>query len=192
MIQFLIIFLLMGTGAFAEDIRDIKPPLYFPQNYFFLIIIAAVIVAAGLFLLLRFLLKKARAKKPGFNAPSKPAYQLAFDALDALKSKNLPAQGKIKEYYIQLSDIVRHYIESRFTIRAPEMTTEEFLFKLQEATLLTGNHKNLLKVFLKECDMVKFARYGPGVEEIDNSFNAAWRFIEETKPVVAEPVKTKP
>jgi hypothetical protein len=189
MVWFIILFLSVVSSAFAEDVRDIKPPVYFPSNYVVLIIIFTVIIATVLFLLAWHLLKKKKRVVPGFKLPPKPAHQLAYEALSALKAKNLPAARKIKEYYIELSDIVRRYIESRFNIRAPEMTTEEFLSSLRSSSDWTGIHKNLLKEFLEHCDMVKFARYGPTSDEIDKSFNAAWRFVDETKPVEAEPEK---
>ncbi|MFC1709960.1 hypothetical protein ACFL2J_07900 [Candidatus Omnitrophota bacterium] len=189
MIRFLLLFLSITSSAFADDIKDIKPPVYFPRDYLILIIILAAVIAAGLFFWLRSLLNKRKKERPKFTPPPKPADQLAYEALRALQVKNLPAAGKIKEYYIELSDIVRRYIENRFNIRAPEMTTEEFLFSLRDCVALTDVHKNLLKDFLEQCDMVKFARYGPTLEEIDNSFKAAWRFVDETKPVVVEPEK---
>jgi hypothetical protein len=142
-----------------------------------------------LFFLAKSLFKKAKTQALKPLLPPEPPYEIAFDALNALKAEDLPGRGKIKEYYIRLSDIIRHYIEERFTIRAPEMTTDEFLFNLKDQPVLSGPHKNLLKEFLREADMVKFARYGPSSTEIDNSFSAAWRFVEETRPPVAEPVK---
>ena len=171
----------MISPAQANDIRDIKPPVYFPENYLLLIIIGIIIVLAGLVFLVLFLRRRMKrgADKP--RLPEKTAYQLAYEGLLALKRENLAALGKIKEYYFRLSDIVRHYIESRFSIKAPEMTTEEFLFSLRDYDILSSRHKNLLKEFLGLCDIVKFAKYGPTQKEIDESFNAAMKLLEETK-----------
>lgn len=184
-----ILFLLITSSAFADEIKDIKPPVYFPGDHLFLVIIAVLIIAAGLFFLARFLLRRNKKIVPVPARPLKPAHILAYEALNALRLKDLPSVGKIKEYYIELSDIVRRYIENRFEIRAPEMTTEEFLFSLRGSADLTGTHKNLLKEFLERCDLVKFAKYGPTVAEIDSSFEAAWRFIDETKPAEVETEK---
>lgn len=167
-----------------EDIKDIKPPVYFTRDYFFLILIASIIILVALgFLIAHFLKKNLRKKSELSIVPPRPAHEIAHEALNALKAKNLPQLGRIKEYYSELSDIVRHYLEDRFSIRAPEMTTEEFLYSLRESDDLAGAHKNLLKQFLNHCDLVKFAKYGPTHEEIDHSFNAAERLVDETKAV---------
>jgi len=161
----------------VEGLRDIKGPVYFPVNYFFLILIVVLLAVFLLALAIRWFLKK-RKKSPKVV---KSAHELAYEALEALRAGNLPAAGKVKEFYFELSDIARHYLENRFTLRAPEMTTEEFLHTLGESTKLADNHKILLKEFLNHCDLVKFAKYGPTAEEIDTSFKAARKLVDETK-----------
>lgn len=163
------------------DIRDIKPPLSFVGDYLLLIIFASIIVLAALVFLSIFLKKrlKRKAKEP-LPAPKSP-YQIAREALLALQGQGLPGLGKTKEYYFRLSDIARRYIENRFNIKAPEMTTEEFLFSLRDSAILSGLHKELLKEFLTLCDIVKFAKYGPTPKEIDESFNGAVRLLKETR-----------
>lgn len=178
----LLINLFLVNLAFAEEgLRDIKPPVYFPANYFFLTLLGVLIVLAGLIFLVFYLLKRFKRKRLESASPRKLAHEVAYERLKSLKAKNLPAQGMTKTYYTELSDIVRHYIENRFNVRAPEMTTEEFLASLRYSGELSGAQKNLLKEFLNRCDMVKFAKYGPTQKEIDDSFNAAERFVDETK-----------
>ncbi len=168
----------------ARDIKDIKPPVYFPRNYFLLSLIAVGIVLIAAAFLIMFLLKKYRDKKAELLfEPPVPAHQKAYEALRRLKKKNLPRIGKTKEYYFELSDIVRRYLEDRFYLRAPEMTTEEFLYALSESDDLNGTHKNLLKGFLNHCDLVKFAKYAPSQKETDESFFLAQKLIDETRGV---------
>ena len=164
------------------DIRDIKPPVNFPFNYKLLFVILSVLILLILLFLIILYLKRRKLKKenPVF-VPEKPAHIKALEALSRLYVRNLPGIGKIKEFYFELSDIVRHYLEERFFLRAPEMTTEEFLYMLRELKDLNQNLKDLLKQFLNHCDMVKFAKYGPDKKEIEESFNSARRLIEETK-----------
>jgi len=164
-----------------EGLRDIKGPVYFPVNYFFIILIAVLLAVFLLALAVRWFLKKRRERLERSRKAIKSAHELAYEALEALWARNLPASGKVKEFYFELSDIARHYLENRFTLRAPEMTTEEFLHTLGESTKLTDNHKVLLKEFLNHCDLVKFAKYGPTREEIDGSFKAARKLVDETK-----------
>jgi hypothetical protein len=165
----------------AGDIRDIKGPVYFPADYLLFIILSVVILSVSLIFLVRYVLKKKKEKEKKAVHPTIPPHVIAYKALEALKARNLPGSGKIKEYYFELSNIVRHYIENRFSIKAPEMTTEEFLFTLRDSNVLGKTHKNLLEEFLTLCDVVKFAKYGPSYREIEDSFNAAKRLIDETK-----------
>ena len=181
-----ILFYFSAISAYADDIRDIKPPVYFKANHLFLIILLTVLILAILVLLIKFLLEKIKKSKEDSLHVLKSPHQVAYEALQALKDKNLPAQGRIKDYYFELSVIARRYIENRFSIRAPEMTTEEFLFALRNSGILTGEHKNLVKEFLNLCDIVKFAKYGPTQREIEESFNAAKRLVDETKMVEEE------
>ena len=184
------LFLFSIRAAFAEDIRDIKPPIYFKTSYSFLVIIAIIILLAALIFLLVFILRKLR-KKSRESHVIKPAHQIAYEALRALRAKNLPSQGKIKEHYYELSDITRRYIEDRFSVRAPDMTTEEFLFRLKNSSILTGTQNNLVEEFLGLCDIVKFAKYGPTRKEIDESFDAAKRLVDETK-IIEEDIEKVP
>jgi len=173
---------LFSAIAFAEELRDIKPPVDPRPNFFWLmVLLVAIILAAIIYFVWRFFVKlKKVAASPQVIRPS---HEVAYERLDQLRQRNLPAHGQIKEYFSELSDIIRRYIEGRFHIDAPEMTTEEFLWSLRQSVELSNNHKSLLQDFLNCCDLVKFAKYGPSLEEIDNSFNSAKRFVDETKPI---------
>ncbi len=61
------------------------------------------------------------------------------------------------------------------------MTTEEFLISARDAVELISEHKNLLKEFLLCCDLVKFAKYAPSVDEVNSIFDSAKNFIDQTK-----------
>lgn len=164
-----------------DDIRDIKPPIGFGGEYILLIVFTLLVALA---VLVYFYYWRKRRKKLIIKIAQKATklpYQIAFEALAKLKVENLVKEGKIKEYYFRLSDIIRCYIEDRFEIRASEMTTEEFLDSLRNSQVITGMHKNLVKEFLNLCDIVKFARYGPTAEECDQSFASAERLVRETK-----------
>ena len=104
-----------------------------------------------------------------------------FDVIQELKGQDLPGKGLIKEYYTRLSDIVRRYLENRFSFRAPEMTTEEFMENIKNSSVLVEEHKELLKEFLSHCDMVKFAKYGPTPIEMLDSFKSAESLVEQTR-----------
>ena len=110
----------------------------------------------------------------------------AFDELRALIDEQLIEQGQVQEFFYRLSEITRMYIELRFGLMAAEQTTEEFLADAQSSSALSAEHKRLLADFLQACDLVKFARYEPGNEEIERAFSSTRDFVEQTKPS-AEP-----
>jgi hypothetical protein len=82
-----------------------------------------------------------------------------------------------------VSDTIRWYLEERFDFRAPERTTEEFLYELQATNLLTPDQKTSLGDFLNRCDLVKFAKYEPGEPELRDLHASAVRLVEETEPL---------
>ena len=111
----------------------------------------------------------------------KPAHEIAYDHLGALVKEDLIGAGRIKEFYERTSSILRHYIEHRFDLRAPERTTEEFLSELQRTDVLTAEDKERLREFLQHCDLVKFAKHDPTSQQIQRTFDLVKQFIEKTK-----------
>jgi hypothetical protein len=109
------------------------------------------------------------------------AHAAAYDALSRLLSQKLIESGRVKEFYLGLSTILRHYIEERFGLHAPERTTEEFMLEMRDSDRLRAAHKELLEKFLQHCDLVKFAEHLPGNSEIQGAFDACKRFIGETE-----------
>jgi len=168
-----------STQSFAQDIRDIKGPVDYPTNILFLCLGIFVIVVFGIYLLSRYL-KSGRERKKELPVVIKQPWEIAFERLEAMKSQQFITQGMLDKFYSELSDIVRQYCEDRFSIRAPEMTTEEFLSDLKNSRDLNSEQKLKLKKFLNYCDLVKFAKYSPQNKEAENSFILARNFIKET------------
>jgi len=165
-----------------RELKDVRPPLAWPYGISIWLVLL-IILAVGLLLLIGWYLKKrARSQDVQVPAPHPDPWQVASQRLRELRQQDLPGQGLIKEYYIRLSAIVREYIELRFLIRAPEMTTEEFLDSLKGSAILNQTQKQALNEFLTCCDMVKFARYSSNPSEMDKSFVLAEKLIEETRP----------
>jgi hypothetical protein len=170
-------------GEKAEDIKDIKLPVDIKISYKKLIlrgIAILLLISAGGFLF--WYLKYKRTAKSA-EVPL-PAHVIALRDLIDAKKMSLNTEEAVKEYYVRVSGIVRHYIEDRFGFKAPEMTTEEFLNGLTGKEILNKIHKGLLRDFLRHCDMVKFAKYGPTSEEAEGIYLTAKKFIEETIPKI--------
>ena len=160
------------------ELRDIAEPVDVPIPWWWWVAAAVFLVAllaAGAWWLKR---RKEARSAPKVVMP----HETALAALDALLAEGLPVAGKIKPFYLRLSDIVRRYVEERFGLRAPEQTTEEFLAAMAAAPVIRSDHQTLLRSFLERSDMVKFARFAPDEDEISASVEAARRFVRQTVP----------
>ena len=120
------------------------------------------------------------------------AFDRAMARLEGLERRGLPSADAADAWYVELSDIVRRYIEERFALRAPELTTEEFLAEAGRSAELTASHRELLSAFLATCDRVKFARYSPGEDESQGALEVAKRFLNETAVSHDKPAETQP
>jgi len=143
---------------------------------------AFAIVGSGSILLLRAI----RARRN--LAKQRSAYDEAVTKLLALEDRGAPADDQADAWFVELSSIVRDYLEHRFVIRAPELTTEEFLLVATARPELTLDHRGLLTSFLERCDRVKFAGYRPDAAESIATLKAARAFIEDTR-LREEPTK---
>lgn len=113
------------------------------------------------------------------------AYDVAMRRLGTLESRGWPRQEEADPWYVELSDIVRRYIEDRYGVRAPELTTEEFLRESRQQLQLQSGHRELLETFLSTCDRVKFAGYRPGQSESQQALQAARQFVGDTRLLAA-------
>lgn len=118
------------------------------------------------------------------------AFDRAMRRILALERRGLPSPDDADVWYVELSDIVRRYLEDRYAVRAPELTTEEFLQEARRAAELSAPHRDLLSSFLERCDRVKFAAYHPDDAESRQVLEAARRFLDETRVVPESPEDT--
>ena len=160
----------------TNDIRDIRPPVVIPSGWAWVWwTLLVLVVAAAAFFLLRWWQKKKAVE--AFVPPVPPhvrAKQRLAEALALL--------GQPREFCIAVSDTLRVYLEERFSFRAPERTTEEFLLDLKKTDLLMRDQKDSLEDFLTRCDLVKFAKYEPREPELRDLHASALRLVEETEP----------
>jgi len=186
---FFAIVLALADGEEPEDIRDIAGPVDLPVDYSPYIWMGAGVVAfIGSGVAVYILLRRRERKIEG--APPRSAHEIAYEQLQEIADANLIEAGEIERYYVLLSGVIRHYMENRFGLHAPEMTTEEFLqaaasVETRHAVSLQ-EHRELLRDFLTECDLVKFARYGPDERQMRTAFESARRFVDETRADLVE------
>ena len=169
--------------AAAEQFAPNAGPLSLPKPMWltwpFWAVAGVVVVGVGLGL---WWLKTRPRRTRGRMAPPALPWEVAYARLRQLDERNLPEAGKYEPYYVDLSSILRYYIEDRFLLHAPEQTTPEFLDAAARSGELNEVHCRLLASFLRHCDRVKFAQYEPSLEEMERGFDVVLRFVDETKP----------
>ncbi len=122
-----------------------------------------------------------RKKKLPFQVP--PAIPPDVTALEALaKIRHLLNEDQCREFVIEVSKILRYYIEARFGLRAPHLSSEEFLYHAEKSDALNSDQKNMLTDFLLQCDRVKFAMGGLEIPAMTALYQAAETFVRQTKP----------
>ncbi|MCK4883005.1 MAG: hypothetical protein KAS92_08275 [Candidatus Omnitrophica bacterium] len=164
----------------SEGLCDVRAPVYFPANHFLLLAVLLIALIAGFAVFIYSKRRKADVTKAE-PVDTRSPWEIAYDQLVQLAQCPYLEEGRFKEYYSELSGIIRYYFENRFNIRAPEMTTEEFLWSLERSRDLKTEHKETLKKFMASCDIIKFAKHIPRVEEAEESFQFARQLVEETK-----------
>jgi len=166
------------------DLKDIKSifsaPVTLAELKYY--ILGAVLLGLLIWLLVRYLKtrKKAPVAESIWEKPDIPAHVAAISSLEELKSQQLWQNGKVKEYYSRLTDIIRHYLEKRFQINALEMTTSEIMEAVKQIPEIKPV-RNTLESILVLADLVKFAKQVPSSTENEMSLDGAFELVNETK-----------
>ncbi|HRY32795.1 MAG TPA: hypothetical protein P5531_07480 [Bacteroidales bacterium] len=174
----------------ALAIKDIKGVMALPLTFWevfrwILAGLAVLIIALGVW----YYFYRKRKNKPLLLIPARPAlppHLAALEALEKLRIDKLWQAGLIKEYHTRLTDIVRTYLEQRYHLPAPEMTTWEILEGLEPHRLPGGAIDNLTAV-LQLADLVKFAKEQPLPTQHETSLRMAVDFVNQTREVPHAP-----
>ena len=165
----------MGAGVAAptaEDIRDIRGPIYILPAWVLPALIAgAVLIALGIY--------GSRRRRRNRTVWVLLPHELALQRLEDIGALMRPARAR--EFSTAASDIVRQYIEQRFNVTATRRTTEEFLRDLlgsSDAAL--AQHQGLLGEFLHQCDVVKFAAQSLTQRNMESLRESARAFVLAT------------
>ncbi|MBR5249864.1 MAG: hypothetical protein IKV28_04670 [Bacteroidales bacterium] len=139
-----------------------------------------LLLAFLLFVVIRYFRRRA-ANRPLFGPakPEDPAHVVALRELDKIRSKKLWQNHKEKEYYTEVTDTVRRYIERRYEVSAMELTTPEIIALLRNYPLPEQEFAEL-QTLLQDADLVKFAKYTPSEEENERAIPVAVRFVNAT------------
>ena len=182
----------VDTTAAIKDIKGMaKIPFTFHELWLYvkeyaLFVLAGLLVAGLIVYAVWRYIKKVRAQKPQPVEKPKPKIKphiTALKELEKLRHKKLWEQGKTKDYYSELTDIVRIYIDEQWDIGAMEMVTSEIMEALKNSAI----HSEVLKKLnqsLTMADLVKFAKYTPLPTDHDATFKDCKEFVERTAEVV--------
>ena len=118
--------------------------------------------------------------------PLRPAEEVALEKLDIIREQKIWQTGQVKEYYTQLTDVVREYIARRFDVSSTEQTSDDTLRAMRP--LLKDNRElyEHLRKMLSLADLVKFAKWTATPDENEISLRNAYTFVKETTPVEEE------
>ena len=122
--------------------------------------------------------------------PKLPPHQAAMQEISRIKAEKSWQKGDPKEYYTELTEVLRVYIAERFGFNAMEKTATEIIDYLNESKD-KGAVEDLKQLF-ETADLVKFAKYAPLLNENDMNLMSAIDFIDRTKPVIDPNEKPAP
>lgn len=118
-----------------------------------------ILISFAVWAVIRFVLPVFKKFSSFFNPELSPK-QRALKLIEALKKEREKGALSKNAFYTALIDVLRQFIEEKFFIQAPELSTEEFLVELTQEEAIPEEEKELLKEFLVQADLVKFAKAG--------------------------------
>lgn len=183
------------TDMAITDIKGVyKAPIWWWGifRWVLLALLLAGVGVAGYYLITY--LQSRKSEEDGNEVktePLRPAEEVALEKLDAIKEKKIWQQGQVKEYYTQLTDVVREYIARRFEVSSVEQTSDE---TLRDIRPLLNERKDLydqLRKMLTLADLVKFAKWSTTPDENELSLRNAYSFVKETATKSQEELKVE-
>ncbi len=171
------------TGKTPDDIAVTLKPRWIPPTARTVLLWVALAAAllAGAYGLFRLFTRVRREQALRRLSPRERALRELADLL----AKKLIEHGHPQDFYVELTMVVRRYIERVHAIRAPEQTTEEFLRAVAEDRRFAPEVVRTLRSFLEAADLVKFAAYVPGNAAVDQSVATARAYVETDSAAAA-------
>ncbi|MBN2684018.1 MAG: hypothetical protein JXR40_01950 [Pontiellaceae bacterium] len=165
----------------SDKLEDIKAARKLPGIIprWVWIVLGAALVAFLAGLVTSRLWKKRKQRVP--EPPPLPPHVTALNALQALWNKGLLEKDECNLFYTELSMILRIYLDGRFRLNAPDQTTEEIVWEMSRSVELNSAQQEILQEFMRQADMVKFAKDHPDRQTMESAFNTTKQFIDETK-----------
>ena len=170
-----------------DTLKDLKPQAELEADYkpflFFL-----VALASAAYLVYRLFQFFKRRQKALVLTPERVrlAEEVAREAIERLLARKLVEQGHFKQFYLELSEIIKRFLGSKLGVHSLERTTEEFTRDLRVVSVPSAQYR-MIREFLEDCDLVKFAKYRPGPEEVEEIIVRSRRMINDVARESAKP-----
>jgi hypothetical protein len=169
-------------------LKDLKKQAEIPEPVRWLLWIG--LTAAALVLVSAVWWWRKHCRMPGVSAiPFAPQVD-PLDLVEAefrdLLKRGLVEKGMIKQFYVQISEIIKRALEAGYRVPTVEQTTEEIMEAFARAShdgaaRIQPRSLEQIETFLLSCDMVKFARYVPSASEMDDCIQKAGRILAECR-----------
>lgn len=175
-----------------EPEPDLKPDEgpgidVYEEDYTLLYVLAVIggIVVIALLTLLGRKLWSLRGPRPGPPPPPpRPAEEIALEKLEALRDSSYLDEGRHKIFHVILSEAFREYLGNRYRFHSLDRSTEELIAELRAIELERPLFNSILNL-LNETDLVKFAKFIPGLEDSRKMLEEAFEVVDMTTPKVA-------
>ena len=164
------------TGGIETDPRKDLPPLSWKLvGWVFAALVALALAVSAVVLLARYVMRRVKEHRMS-------PIERAWVELDRLLKKGLPGRGRYKDFYVELTMVVRRYVQRKYGIRAPHLTTDEFLSEFRDAG--RGKCDELAK-FLESADLVKFAGVEATPDMADGATDSARAYLRSDDVAVS-------
>lgn len=164
------------------EMYDLRPQFRYPVTFGEVVpwVLGAMVLAAVVFIIWKLMKNRKKAGSPSVRPkPGDPPHIVALKDLERIRMEELWQKGKQKQFYTEVTEALRRYIEYRFGIRTLERTSHEILEDLSSAGLSPSSFESLKGIF-SVADLVKFAKYQASREENEETLPTAVRFVNDT------------
>lgn len=174
----------------AQEIKDIRGPREVPLRWHHYLLAALPVLALlGLLGLgIAALRRRRTAAVAEAVAPPLPPGEEALQALDQLAAEDLPGLGQIKEHYVRLSWIVRHYVERRWRLPALEVTTGMLGESMRASGAVPVQIATAIVALLRRADLAKFAKHRPEIDVARADVGEARSIVLASRPPAPEEI----
>ena len=166
----------------AEQLRDIKGIIYLFDwgTFVFFLLVGLLFAGAGYLAFKRWRQWRLTRQKEGaeITAPTRPFNEMALEALGRIDPVEYFEKKKIKEFYFAITEIVRQFLADNYHVDTLDRTSLEIIEELERVERDFGKIKELDRYF-SDCDLVKFAKFRPGLAELKQKMAESVKIVRE-------------